>query len=396
MQKISLTIFMLFVLCWSAGENIAVIYDGAPKGTLVPITVDGFDYITTDGIVQIGEGGRYYAPKKFKESIRLWGSRVVFSPENPYVVIDGTPYNMGLPTKLHSDGLLVPINGFFKAFASATGHKLLTKDNSIELSRTGEIASPTTIIEDKASPEEIEQEKPRTTKKTKRGKKVKGVIVIDAGHGGKDPGAIGKSGVREKDITLPVAKYLRDELEGIGFDAILTRYSDVFLPLSQRTQIANKSNADMFVSIHCNASKKSSSNGTQVFYLSPAKTDDARAAAALENQALLLEDQPIVDNIDELQYIMADLAQSAHQRESSILAYIVEQNLADSIGTIARGPAGAGFYVLYGAFMPAVLVETAFLSNASEEKLLSLPQNQKKIAKGIAAGIAQFYENIKK
>ena len=92
---------------------------------------------------------------------------------------------------------------------------------------------------------------------------------------------------------------------------------------------------------------------------------------------------------------MADIAQSAHQRESSILAYIVEQNLADSIGTIARGPAGAGFYVLYGTYMPAILVETAFISNPDEEKMIALPKNQKKIAKAIAAGIAQFVENIK-
>ncbi|MCD6418340.1 N-acetylmuramoyl-L-alanine amidase [bacterium] len=388
-------IFLIFFASYVFGSTLVVIYDGVSKGTVEPIIVNNFRYIGTDQIVRIGDGKRYYATKKFKESVRLWGSRVVFSPENPYVVIDGTPYNMGLPTKLDRKGLLVPLEGFFKSFAAATGHSIELTDSSIELSITEGTSESAYNKIDESPSESPKSQLLERKRKSEEETKYKGVIVIDAGHGGKDPGAIGPSGIREKDITLPIAKYLRDELKLLGFDAKLTRYSDVFIPLSKRTEIANKLNADMFISIHCNASKKSSSNGTQVFYLSPARTDEARATAALENQSLLLEDEPIIDNIDELQYIMADIAQSAHQRESSILAYIVEQNLADSIGTIARGPAGAGFYVLYGTYMPAILVETAFISNPDEEKMIALPKNQKKIAKAIAAGIAQFVENIK-
>jgi len=218
--------------------------------------------------------------------------------------------------------------------------------------------------------------------------------VVDPGHGGKDPGAIGPSGIREKDITLAIAKYLKSELESRGYQVVLTRESDKFVTLSDRSKLANQLHADMFISIHCNASKNKNSCGTQGFYLSPAKTSEARATAALENKVLLIEDNPIIDNLDELQFIMADMLQSAYQRESSILAYVIEQNISRRTGLEARGPEGAGFYVLYGTYMPSVLVETAFISNPEEEKFLSKPKNQKKIAEAIADGIDQFFQNI--
>ncbi|RKZ33592.1 hypothetical protein DRQ33_03915, partial [bacterium] len=223
-----------------------------------------------------------------------------------------------------------------------------------------------------------------------------GLIILDPGHGGKDPGAIGPSGIREKDITLSICKYLKSELEKRNFDVQLTRDSDVFIPLADRTKMANNAKADIFLSVHCNASNKPTSNGTQGFYLSPAKTDEARTTAALENKALLLEDDPIIDQLDELQFIMADMVQTTYQRESSILSYIIEQNVSKKLDIVARGPQGAGFYVLYGAFMPAALIEVAFISNKAEEQILSLPKNQQKIASAIAEGVEQFWENIKR
>ena len=229
---------------------------------------------------------------------------------------------MGIPTKLHSDGLLIPLTGFFETLAIAANIQLAFSSDTIRLNTISAPISSIPDVDIADTSSLVADISPTLQQTVKTDGEKKGIIVIDAGHGGKDPGAVGPSGIREKDIVLPIAKFLRDELEALGFDAVLTRYGDVFLPLSQRTHIATKLNADFFVSIHCNASPKSDPHGTQVFYLSPAKTDDARATAALENQALLLEETPIVDDIDELQYIMTDMTQSVHQRESSILAYI--------------------------------------------------------------------------
>jgi N-acetylmuramoyl-L-alanine amidase len=389
MKKLALALTILTLILPAFCARVTVVLDKKITGSIEPIVSDGYSYISTDILPVLGEGRRYFASEKFKESMRVWGAQIVFSPENNYVVIDGTPYNMGLPTKLTKDGMLVPLIGFFESYAFATNRKAKLDGDTLRI-YSGETENDKLI-------EEIEIQKPKTvaTKSTeKKNDTKKPTVVIDAGHGGKDPGAVGPSGVREKDVTLQIAKELRDELQSRGFPTILTREGDKFTALSRRTQIANKAAADVFISIHCNASKRSESQGTQVFYLSPAKTDDARAAEALENQSLLLEDDPIVEKLDELQYIMADLMQTAHQRESSILAYTIENRIADSIKTVARVPAGAGFYVLYGAFMPSVLVECAFISNPEEEKKLVLPQNQKKIARSIADATTQFFENI--
>ena len=365
-------IFLIFFASYVFGSTLVVIYDGVSKGTVEPIIVDNFRYIDTDQIVRIGDGKRYYATKKFKESIRLWGSRVVFSPENPYVVIDGTPYNMGLPTKLDRKGLLVPLEGFFKSFAAATGHSIELTDSSIELSITEGTSENTYNKIDEPPSESPKSQLLERKRKSEEETKYKGVIVIDAGHGGKDPGAIGPSGIREKDITLPIAKYLRDELKLLGFDAKLTRYSDVFIPLSKRTEIANNAHADLFISIHCNASPSRNARGSETYFLALAKTTEARAVEARENQVIEFEipqDGPTPGNVLEL--ILWDMAQNEFHKESSQLAEKVQIALNRNLGIKSRGLSQAGFHVLKGAFMPAILVETAFISNKKEEKLLA-------------------------
>jgi len=376
--------------------QIAILKDGDTTGLLFPTLVDSFLYISTDRLVTISGGARYFAQKKLKESVRMWGIRVVFSPENPFVIIDGTPYNLGLPVQLRKEGLMVPLVGFFEAFALATDSRMTFAADTIRLTGlSGDASLYLQAPEDTAVTAVSRQSpKPETPQTPQKKTSQRGIIVIDPGHGGKDPGAIGPSGIREKDIVLAISKYLKTELEDADFEIIMTRDTDVFIPLSDRSRIANQADADLFVSIHCNASHKKEPHGTQGFYLSAAKTDEARATALLENQPLLLEDAPIIDNLDELQYIMTDMMQSKYQRESSILAYIVEQDIGKSAGLEARGPQGAGFYVLYGAYMPAILIETAFVSNSEEEKFLTLPNNQEKIAESIASGIEQYWENI--
>ena len=195
-------------------------------------------------------------------------------------------------------------------------------------------------------------------------------IVVDAGHGGKDPGAVGPSGVYEKTVTLQLAKALEKELtRQIGCEVILTRSGDVYLPLEERTAIANKVGADLFISLHANANKNRKAYGIETYYLNFSKNDKAAAVAARENGTSLKQ-------VSDLELILFDLMANAKINESSRLATEIQESLVQRISKkysnvrdlgVRQGP----FYVLLGATMPSVLVETAFISNPREEKRLT-------------------------
>jgi N-acetylmuramoyl-L-alanine amidase len=218
------------------------------------------------------------------------------------------------------------------------------------------------------------------------------VIVIDPGHGGDDDGAIGPSGIKEKDINLAISLKLKKLLEDEGLSVILTRDDDRFIPLSDRTKIANEAGADMFVSIHCNASATNkNARGYISFFLSDAKTDQARAAAALENAAIQFESKESQrDYVSDIDFILLDMVQSEFLKESSELAALIEQNIIKHTKIDSRGVDQAGFFVLNKAYMPAVLVETAFISNKQDEKLLKNGNTQNDVAEAIVAAIGEF------
>ncbi len=219
-------------------------------------------------------------------------------------------------------------------------------------------------------------------------------IVVDAGHGGKDPGAVGPSGVLEKDVTLKMAKALAAELtRQIGCEVILTRSGDVFLPLEERTAIANKVGADLFISLHANANNSRKAHGIETYYLNFSKNDKAAAVAARENGTSLKQ-------VSDLELILFDLMANAKINESSRLAAEIQKNLVQSISKkysnirdlgVRQGP----FYVLLGATMPSVLVETAFISNPREEKRLISSKYQKSAASAIARAVRNYAVNNK-
>jgi len=230
------------------------------------------------------------------------------------------------------------------------------------------------------------------------GKKRKiSLIVIDPGHGGKDPGAIGPRGTKEKNITLSIAKKLKRILEKkLGVRVLLTRDRDRFVPLLERAKIANRAGADLFISIHCNSGRNRKASGVETYFLSEARTEWERAVAAYENSAIKYEIKNMVDTTDILKYILMDMAQNEFLRESQDLAAYIEQSLAKTLKKPDRGVKQAGFYVLFGAYMPAVLVEVGFLSNRREEKLLASRKYQEKIAYGIYRGIKKFKEKYER
>jgi N-acetylmuramoyl-L-alanine amidase len=214
-------------------------------------------------------------------------------------------------------------------------------------------------------------------------------VVIDPGHGGENVGAQGPGGTLEKGVALAIARKLRAELVNArGLQVFLTREKDVDVALDERTAIANNYKADLFVSIHANASRARGAKGSEVYFLSyQASDDESRLAAQLEGAAEPLPEAPAGSD---LALILWDMAQAEHLEESSALASRIQEELAVVTGSEGRGVKQAPFRVLVGAAMPAVLVEVAFISNPEEEKLLSSDAYQQKIAASLARGIERF------
>jgi N-acetylmuramoyl-L-alanine amidase len=218
-------------------------------------------------------------------------------------------------------------------------------------------------------------------------------IVIDPGHGGRDPGAVGPTGSYEKDRTLEIALLVRDliQLQMPGIRVVMTRETDEYVSLGTRTRLANAEHADLFLSIHCNASTRSAANGFETFFLSRAGSDDARAVEMLENQAIEFDEVELSFESNPLSFLLADIAQNVYLNASSGLAASMQSSLGTSWqGRSNRGVKQAGFYVLRGAYMPAVLVEVAFISNPAEEELLKSLDFRYRSAQAIVAAVAEF------
>jgi N-acetylmuramoyl-L-alanine amidase len=218
------------------------------------------------------------------------------------------------------------------------------------------------------------------------------LIVLDAGHGGHDPGATGPSGVMEKDVVLDVTKRVaRLAEDGLGVKIALSRTTDVFVPLRDRTNFANKLRADLFVSIHANAHPRAFSEGVETYFLSSEASDsEARQVAAIENDVVQLETPAARQKGDVLKSILWDLAQSEFQAESSFMAETVQDSMTQSLHLVNRGVKQAGFYVLGGAAMPAILIEVGFLTNRKEERKLATPAYREAVARAIYAGLAEY------
>ncbi len=219
-----------------------------------------------------------------------------------------------------------------------------------------------------------------------------GLVVIDPGHGGIDKGAIGPRGIKEKDLTLKVAKALAVVLrEKLGLTVILTREDDTFIPLGERTEVANSRGANLFISIHVNAAKSSRASGIETFFLSYDATDEeAVRLAAVENGFDAAHTGIEYAFNDDLKTTLLDLVETAAHHDSSTLAEAIHTSIIRSTGRGDRGVRQAPFAVLEGAVMPAVLVELGFISNSSDERWLLSKAGRKELAHSIALGVADF------
>ncbi|MGE5125433.1 MAG: N-acetylmuramoyl-L-alanine amidase [Betaproteobacteria bacterium] len=217
-------------------------------------------------------------------------------------------------------------------------------------------------------------------------------IVIDAGHGGHDPGTIGRGGLQEKDLVLDVAlrleRLVRQEL---GTEVVLTRATDVFIPLEERTAIANSRGADLFLSIHANASRNPGARGIETYFLNFARNAHAEAVAARENAI-----SPAT--LKDLQSLVKAITLNSKIDESRDFAAAVQENMVSGVraqhAVLDRGVHTAPFYVLIGANMPAVLAEIAFVSNPEEERRLKSPDYRETLARSLLRGVRSYLESL--
>jgi N-acetylmuramoyl-L-alanine amidase len=225
------------------------------------------------------------------------------------------------------------------------------------------------------------------------------LVVVDAGHGGPDGGMhgpiVGGPQIQEKTITLTVAKRVGAALGKRGIDVKYTRTTDTLIALSDRGKIANEAHADLFVSIHVNAANPgwkdpAAARGFETYFLAEAKTEDARRVEQMENEVVKFEAKSSAAAGDPLSYVLNDMAQNEHLRESSDLAQTIQQGLIDVHPGPNRGVQQANFAVLRGSYMPAVLVEIGFGSNLSEATFLSDQANQRALARNIAESVIAY------
>lgn len=222
-------------------------------------------------------------------------------------------------------------------------------------------------------------------------------IVLDAGHGGKDPGAIGRRlGIKEKRLTLSIAKKLKSILEDNGVRVIMTRDSDEFISLPERARIANSSGADLFISIHINASRSRSMNGFECYYLSEATNDNARALEAFENATLKTDEGTVVEHTSILDKTLWDMKLTENRRESAQLAGDICGAVDNSLVTRNRGVKTARFYVIKFTRIPSVLVEVGYLSNKFEELKLKDDSYADRMADVIAKGILTYKDKYER
>jgi len=216
-------------------------------------------------------------------------------------------------------------------------------------------------------------------------------IVLDPGHGGKDPGAIGSTGIAEKDVVLAVAKKLARRLKTeLGVQVVLTRSDDRFVPLEDRTALANNEAADLFISLHVNASPNEEARGIETYYLDNTTDEAAVRLAARENGTSRR-------NISDLQFILSDMTQNMKLEDSITLAHRLQGALIGGMSKVSAevkdlGVKKALFHVLVGARMPSVLVEMLFITNRGEANMMSQESNQDALVESLFEGIQKFGE----
>ncbi len=312
------------------------------------------------------------------EAMVLDGATVRFAAGSPFFLFGDKIYQLPNPVYRYGSQLMVPVSWALDWLPSALPTRWRSMDGR--------------LVELPATPSS-------TTATPRSDSRSPWLVVIDAGHGGADPGAIGVNGTREKDVTLTIARLLENRLKRErGVTVVMTRDRDTLVALADRPRVLQLGRydraPDLFLSIHGNSmpKKPSSTSGFETYFLAVAKTNEARQVAMRENLSLKFESASEADagELDPLQFMLSDLESTGNLRESSLLASSVNRSMQMTLSGHSRGVKQAGFWVLVGASMPAALVEVGYLSNPSDERRLRSSTYQAKIADALADGIVNY------
>ena len=375
--QLFLTIILFSHLCAKTESKVKVFENGVLVGEIS--TIQNKKLFSVNDLIEITKSNNFINDKTQKVVFYVDNKKIKISNQVAFIEIEDNLFQLSSEAVNENGVYYLPTESFFGIIQNLSDSSIKYTNNEIRF---------TSIFADKKIVKknvDLRSEKEKWEFKT---------IVIDAGHGGKDPGAVGYRGTKEKDIALDVAKRLEKKLsKNMNVKIIMTRDEDVFLRLSERTKIANESNGNLFISIHTNAAEDRRASGFETFLIGPNKNEAAVRVAARENAVLELEGTSDKKLTNE-DLIQATIAQSAFASKSEQFASMVQKEIKKRVQSRDRGVKQAGFYVLMGASMPNVLVELGFISNPSEEKKLRSPQYRDQLATAIYRAVEQYQKTL--
>tara|TARA_B110000438_G_scaffold163557_1_gene156562 strand:- start:1221 stop:2396 length:1176 start_codon:yes stop_codon:yes gene_type:complete len=339
-------------------------------------------YLSVNDFGSITGSGFFVNDKTKKIVVYIDGLKIKLSQNIAFIVIDDKIYQMQSKLIKSNDEYYVPIDDFFNILSVHGSNHHSIDYATMSISLNSKIKNTKEIP---AVNVDLTKEKNRWKLDT---------IIIDPGHGGKDPGAIGYRGTKEKDITLDVAKRLVKKIErNMNINTILTRDEDIFIRLQDRTKLANSNNGKLFISIHANSAEDRRANGFETYMIGMNKNAAAVRTAARENAVLDLEGGSATKLTDEA-LIKVTIAQSGFANGSEKFAALVQEEMNKRLQSKDRGVKQAGFYVLAYASMPNVLIELGYLSNPAEEKKLKSSQYKDALATSIYRAIEKYQQTL--
>jgi len=385
----------------AAPQNLVVRQGEAVKVVPVTGTTRG-SYIRADLLAQALGGTASNAPNGHYR-VLLGDTRIELIEGVPFARADSFLVPMTLPALRSGNTFLLPFQvaaALIPRYGSGFFYDVAARELRIfttTVARRAPQPAAVATSDQPASSSSSRSDTPSRPRAPRRG--VRHLVVVDAGHGGPDNGMTGPIGggprIIEKFVTLSVAKMLADELRNSGVDVLMTRTTDTLIALSDRGRIANANKGDLFVSIHVNATgsrgpSAARERGFETYFLSEAKSEDALRVERMENEAVRFETGAYAPKGDPLSFIINDMAQNEHMRESNDLAETIQQGLKTFHPGPSRGVQQANFAVLRGSYMPAVLVEIGFGTNPDEAEFLNDEANQRQIAASIARSVLDY------
>jgi N-acetylmuramoyl-L-alanine amidase len=391
--------------------TFVVVRDGTTQ-TSVPVTINGGEASVRADVLIKAMRGMLITGTNLHYTLVLPRARLDLIDGIPFAKRDSLTIPLTRAPQVRGGQLYLPfqfvtevIPRYGGGYYYDTGHGVLGTFATASADRAAPPVADRAVppVSDRAAPPRTARSSPQSTVSTPPPARAKPAgrrtVVIDAGHGGPDNGMTGPIGTPawfvEKDVVLSVAKKVATVLRARGVDVLMTRTTDTLIALSDRGRMANSNHGDVFISIHVNAPGTRTAvgareRGFETYFLAEAKTEDSRRVQDMENESVKFETGANAPKGDPLSFIITDMAQNEHLRESSDLAQTIQQGLIEVHPGPNRGVQQANFAVLRGSYMPAALIEIGFGSNQSEATFLSDEANQRALARNIAASVIAY------